>query len=80
MIRNTLWAAATGLALVLTLAYPTSANQGVPYGRTPGGVATKSKPSPARSTPAGSTPAGSTPATPTPAPATPAVSSRSPQG
>ncbi|WP_323097607.1 hypothetical protein [Intrasporangium sp. YIM S08009] len=63
MIRNTLWVAATGIALALTLAYPTSANQGVPYGRT-AGATVKSKPSPAK-------PVSVTPA--------PAASSRSPK-
>ncbi|WP_207555809.1 hypothetical protein [Intrasporangium flavum] len=61
MIRNTLWVAATAIALALTLAYPTSANQGVPYGRTPGATV-KSKPTPARSMPA--TPAPAPPAAP----------------
>jgi hypothetical protein len=39
MIRNTLWSLATVAAVTLVLAYPTSANQGVPLGRT-GGKAT----------------------------------------
>jgi hypothetical protein len=58
MIRNTLWVAATAVALALTLAYPTSANQGVPYGRT-AGASVKSKPSPAGPTPARPAPAAS---------------------
>ena len=67
MIRNTLWVAATGIALALTLAYPTSANQGVPYGRSPG-TTVKSKPRPAK------------PMTATPAPVAPAVTSGTSKG
>lgn len=43
MVRNSAWLVTTGIAVVLALAYPTSANQGVPYGRTPGATATTGK-------------------------------------
>lgn len=36
MVRNILWLIATAVAIALVLAYPTSANRGVPLGRTPG--------------------------------------------
>jgi hypothetical protein len=37
MVRNALWSLATVAAVALVLVYPTSANEGVPLGRTSGG-------------------------------------------
>lgn len=45
MVRNILWLIATAVAIALVLAYPTSANQGVPLGRTPGTASAGKTPS-----------------------------------
>jgi hypothetical protein len=65
MVRNISWMLATVVAVVLALACPTSANQGVPLGRSPGAAAPAST---APSAPV-TQPAGNSVATPQPVPA-----------